>query len=221
MTKDPKKYHKLTTSDGVEIAGNYTPGSSSFGAVLLHAMPTTKEAYSDFAEKLAAIGLHSIAIDFRGHGESGGGNYSEFSDEEHQKYALDLQTAIDFLKSHDPNMKIGIVGASIGANIAIQYAVSNPVSFLVLLSPGLNYRGVNAGEMVVKLPETLPVYFATATDDERVPGNSLQAETMLNACSSKVMTMMTFREGGHGTELLEKAPNFPEDLVEWINLVKI
>ncbi|HYC79420.1 MAG TPA: alpha/beta fold hydrolase [Candidatus Binatia bacterium] len=207
---------KLHTEDEIEVAGIYIPGSLPFGVVLLHMMPSTKESYQKFSEQLALEGFHTLAIDFRGHGESSGGNWEEFPDEEHQKYIRELHAAVDYLKKQNPEMKIGIVGASIGGNIGVQYGTEHPLSFLVLLSAGINYRGVNAGEMVGNLPESLPVYFASAMDDQRVSGNSTQTETLYNACSSKMKSIQIFKEGGHGTDILENNQEFAQSLVQWI-----
>jgi esterase/lipase len=206
----------ITTSDGLKIAGIYTPGSLPFGAILLHMMPATKESYTKLASDLSEIGLHTLAIDFRGHGQSEGGNYKEFTDEQHQKYILDLEAAVNYLKSKEPAIKFGIVGASIGCSIGIWYGTEHELEFLALLSPGIEYRGVKAGELIQKLPDSLPTYFASAMDDARVPGNSTQTETLYNACSSKAKKIQMFQTGGHGTEILENNPDFKQSLVAWI-----
>ena len=207
---------RLTTTDGIEIAGTYVPGSLPFGVVLLHARPTTKESWEGFARLLNEAGFHTLAIDFRGHGESGGTHYEEMADDETQKSIFDVMAAADFLLKKDPQMAIGLAGASIGANLALQYGAANPAQFLLLLSVGLNYRGIETGRMAVAVPEDLPVKFVTALDDNRVPGNSTQTETLYNACASKNKTIQVFREGGHGTEIIARNPDFAKKLVEWI-----
>jgi dienelactone hydrolase len=119
------------------------------------------------------------------------------------------------LRRQDSNMQIGFIGASIGANLAMQYAAANPASFLVLLSPGLNYRGVETGRLAVALPN-LPVYFMSALDDPRVEGNATQTETLYNACASQKKTINVLREGGHGTDMINNNPELAEQLVQWI-----
>lgn len=205
----------LITSDEMRIAGTYLPGSLPFGAVLLHMMPADKSSFDDFAQRLAAIGFHTLAIDLRGHGQSAGGNYQNFSDEQHQKAIFDVMAAVDFMRRQNADMKIGFVGASIGANLAMQYAAANPVAFLVLLSPGLNYRGLETGRLTVAMPN-LPVYFLSALDDPRVEGNAAQTETLYNACASQKKTINILRQGGHGTDMINENSQLADQLVEWI-----
>ncbi|MBX4187955.1 MAG: lysophospholipase [Candidatus Doudnabacteria bacterium] len=209
---------KITTADDIEVTGTYIPGSLPIGVVLLHMMPAAKESYAKFAERLSEMGLHTLAIDLRGHGQSGGGNYQNFTNEQHQKSILDVKAAVDYLHKQNPGLRIGFVGASIGSSLAIQYAAANPVAFLVLLSAGLNYKGIETGRMVVVFPEDLPVCFVSALDDERVEGNAAQTETLYNAASTTNKTIQILREGGHGTEIIEYKPEF-ESLLSWIKEV--
>lgn len=206
----------IQTKDNISIAGTYIPGSLPFGVVLLHMMPANKESYNSFAELLSQAGFHTLAIDFRGHGQSAGGDYTSFTDKEHQKYYFDLQAAIEYLHKQNPEMRIGIVGASIGANISIQYATEGPLKFIVLLSPGVNYYGINAGELISKIPADLPIYFISALDDDRVNGNSLQTETLYQSCASNQKHLNVFKSGGHGTNILANNPGFLPELIEWI-----
>ena len=58
---------------------------------------------------------------------------------------MDLETAADFLIKERKAAadKISFVGASIGANLSLQYISEHPeFKTAVLLSPGLDYRGV-------------------------------------------------------------------------------
>jgi pimeloyl-ACP methyl ester carboxylesterase len=207
---------QLTTADGLTIAGTYTPGSLPFGVVLVHMMPADRRSYRELSEALAGAGFHALAIDLRGHGDSSGGDYRSFKDEQHQKSIFDVLAAVEYLKKQNPEMQVGFVGASIGASLALQYAAANPAAFLVLLSPGLNYRGIEAGRMAIALPEDLPTCFVSTTDDNRVDGNAAQAETLYNACSSAKKTIKIFRGDGHGTEILEDHPEFRQDLLVWV-----
>jgi alpha-beta hydrolase superfamily lysophospholipase len=209
----------LQTSDGVNIAASYIPGTVPFGAVLVHMMPATRGSFDTFAQMLSEIGLHTLAIDLRGHGDSGGGDYQTFTHEQHQKAIFDVLSAVDFLHKQDPQMKIGFVGASIGASLSMQYCAANPAQFLILLSPGLQYRGIEAGRLAIALPEDLPTYFITALDDARVEGNTTQTETLFSACASHNKQIKIFPEGGHGTEILARNMDFAKELAEWVKTV--
>lgn len=209
----------LLTSDDTQIAGTYIPGALPFGVVMLHMMPVTKSSFNELGQSLAELGLHTLAIDLRGHGESGGDEYQNFTNEQHQKSIFDVMAAADYLHKQNPNMKIGFIGASIGSSLALQYAAANPASFLVLLSPGLNYHGIETGRMAVVLPEDLPMYFISSLDDDRVDGNAAQTETLYNSSSSQNKTIKILRQGGHGTNMLNNDPELSKQIVEWIKSV--
>ncbi len=63
----------FTTEDGIKISANYWPAKSENAVVLLHMLGRNKESWTSFAEKLKKAGFNVLAIDMRGHGESGGG----------------------------------------------------------------------------------------------------------------------------------------------------
>jgi acetyl esterase/lipase len=77
-------------------------------------------------------------------------DYKEFRDEEHRKSMNDIASAREFLAGqNDIDMsKIAIAGASIGANLALwQASIDKDVRLIMLISPGLNYRGILADEL--------------------------------------------------------------------------
>ncbi len=150
----------FNTRDGVTITGNYFKPTRKDAPVflLLHMMPATKESWNEFAYIIQKNGYAALAIDMRGHGESTEMNgirldYKEFKDEEHRSSMNDIASAKEFLAGQsDIDMsRIAIVGASIGANLALwQASIDKHVRLIMLLSPGLNYRGILADELAPK-----------------------------------------------------------------------
>lgn len=193
----------LITEDGIQIAGIFKAGSHPSGSVLLlHMMPATKESWIPFMDVLAARGFSSLAIDFRGHGESGGVR------EDHKKKILDAQAGA----SHLSNLK-AVVGASIGANVALQYVAALPgVPAVVALSPGLNYHGVLAMPAIEGLQRTQRAFLAASNDD---PESDAAVEKLAERCLAKVM-VKHFVGAGHGTTMFERAFGFMDELVDWI-----
>lgn len=207
----------LTTEDGVELAGLWWDVGGPRSALLLHMMPATKESWVPLAEKLAENGLNVLAIDFRGHGESGGGGYRNFSAEEHQKYVLDAESALGFLRGKQPTGEIVLAGASIGANVALK--LMNPASGMgisrgVALSPGLDYYGLRAGEFVSKLNSSQSVLFVGSRDDMRGGGQDCgaMAEELFSFCTCK-KDKIVYETGGHGTDMFSSHP----ELVHGVN----
>ena len=128
-------------------------------------MPANKSSWRVFAPKLSERGLHVLAIDLRGHGSSGGGpdGYLQFTDQEHEESVLDIAVAVDFLiqKGVDKD-KIILIGASIGANLAIAYmALHREIKSGVLLSAGTKYRGVDALHAIKSIIPPQRLFFAT------------------------------------------------------------
>ncbi|MBI3671574.1 alpha/beta fold hydrolase, partial [Candidatus Azambacteria bacterium] len=158
------------TKDGVDIHGSYfkTGDNNAPAVILLHMMPATKESWYDMQEKMATAGFQSLAIDFRGHGESilKNGleiNYQNFNDKEQQEKIYDVEAAVKFFEEKGiPKGKISLVGASIGANLALQYQSENKeIKTSVLISPGLDYRGVTTEDKISKLSGEQSVLFAS------------------------------------------------------------
>lgn len=211
----------LQTTDNVSIAGKYILGSLPFGVIFLHQMPSDKESYNRLAEKLSVAGFHTLAIDFRGHGQSGGGDYHQFSEFDHQKYSLDLLAAYEYLQKQYPDVRVGLIGSSIGANVALTNVENLNAKFVVALSAGLNYYGVDAAGAVKILSENLPIYFISAEDDSRVQENSKMSTQLFEFCRSLNKNIKIFPIGGHGTEILDNHQDFEDQLCTWIlNLLK-
>jgi len=209
---------KLKTKDGVEIAGDYysvsVPGE--IGVLMLHMMPANRKSYSAFAEKIQEAGWQGLAIDFRGHGESHGGpvGYQLFKDEDHQKSILDVEAGAEFLKTKGIK-KIFLVGASIGANLSLQYlAEHSDAKAAVLLSPGLNYRGVKTDESAKKVYHTKAIYLTAAKDDDY---SYETVQGLYDILPKEVAReLKLFDSGGHGTKLFETHPELIGTIINWL-----
>ena len=218
----------LTTKDGVKIAANLYPIESPAGWIIFsHMMPAMKESWNDLAKRFQGAGYEGIAIDLRGHGESISGgltrklNYRNFFDAEHQKSILDLEAAADFLIKERKAAagKISFVGASIGANLSLQYISEHPeFKTAVLLSPGLDYRGVKTEPMVKKLSAGQKVFFVSAQDDIRSGGNNAEENQKLYDLTPPEVEkqIKIYETGGHGTDILKSQPELAEKIKDFI-----
>lgn len=172
--------------------------------LLSHMMPAVKESWNEFAAEMRNFGYESLAIDLRGHGESEGGlnDYQNFSDAEHQASINDLEAGWEFLKSQGATPgKTTLIGASIGANLSLQFLVMHPeFKKGVLLSPGLNYHGIAAEPLIKELKNGQSIVLATSKDD----GNNADENQKLYGAAPKNLNkhLIIFEKGGHGTNLL-------------------
>ena len=216
-----------TGESALQIVGNYWRGEKDKGIILLHMMPATKESWNTFAEHINKKGWHVLAIDLRGHGESTlykydhtGENidYRDFSDKEHQKTINDVVGAINFLKGEGLSSKdIYVGGASIGANLAIEYLSKNQEAPGVFaLSPGLNYKGIEIKQSLEDIIKKEKVLLVASKDDT-------YSEKTVQELSSIVkipQNIRIFESGGHGTALFEAHPELISEIIEWISTNK-
>lgn len=204
----------LKTSDGIEIAGMYRYTGQQKIAILLHMMPATKESWDSFAERLLSVGYASIAVDERGHGEStmnGKLDYKKFSDSEQRAKILDVEAAIEFAKQKGfDESKIVVIGASIGANLAIQSLVEHKnISTAVALSPGLDYHGIRTAPMMSKLHEGQKVVLVASDDDPE----SFDSVNVLKK-QNQEQTILIERSGlGHGTRMTDRDSKLVEEII--------
>src|ERR1700733_13559984 len=163
----------LKASDGTILKASYfaaaTPGP---GVLLLHQGNRTRKSWDDLAGQLAAAGIHTLTLDLRGYGESGGKRQlASREDKPIKKIWLDdIDTAWQYLVSQ-PGVNgevTGVGGAGVlGVDNAVLTARRHPsaVKSLVLLSgeaflPGLQF---------LRQASQLPGLFVVSDDDEDPP----------------------------------------------------
>jgi dienelactone hydrolase len=205
------------TRDGVRITGNYFKPQIKHAPafLLLHMMPATKESWNDFASIIQKNGYAALAIDLRGHGESTDMNgikldYKEFKDEEHRSSMNDIASAKEFLSGQNgiDMSRIAIAGASIGANLALwQASIDKDVRLIMLLSPGLNYRGIMADELAPKFKGH--VYILASEGDTKSADSSRKLAGIFSG-----ETKLDILKGDlHGTNMFN--PEIMNDILKW------
>lgn len=207
------------TTDRVTIVGDWlSPPLTKNAVLLVHMMPATRRSFAPLAEALAKATFSTLAIDLRGHGEStdqGGKklNYQNFSDAEHQASRLDIDAAMNFLKGkgfHETH--IFFVGASIGANLSLDAMYRYSSTWRgVLLSPGLDYRGVKTEQPMKSLSKSQKVWLIAAKGDG-YSADSVRALQKLNSLSA---TLTVFDGSDHGTTLFASQPTLIQDIVKY------
>lgn len=210
----------ITTEDGVAIVGDYAAGPKDApAALLLHMMPARRDSWKPLAGLLAGLGLATLAIDLRGHGESVSGaggkrlDHKKFIDAEHQAKMKDVEAAVRWLaeKGH-PSSRLALVGASIGANLAIAYAGGHQeVRAIVALSPGLDYRGVATAHAVEAMPRSQRLLLVASEEDEYS-----HVSVLALAKAKGDAELKEFKDAGHGTTMFEHMPGFLDYVAQWV-----
>lgn len=208
----------LTTKDEISIDADYYPADGDRFVILLHMMPAKKESWRDFATALQEKGISSIAIDMRGHGASQGGpnGYKEFSDHEQAAKIFDVRAAWEELKFRGAAPgKTAVIGASIGANLAIQYVDEIPeIPIGVALSPGLDYRSVTTQKAIANgLSKDQKVLIVASREDEY----AFLSSEKLHEVNQNQVTLWPQENLGHGTAMFEKDRHLLSKVIDWID----
>jgi len=109
---------EIESFDGIKLNGYWikTDQEKVKGIIIfVHGIGGCKEHFLGLAKELKKVGIESIAIDNRAHGESGG-QYCTFG----AKEKMDISAIINSIKTKNAEIPIGIWGNSLGGAIAIQ-----------------------------------------------------------------------------------------------------
>lgn len=199
------------------LSGTLWDRGGDKSALLLHAMPETKENWEELADELYTKGVNVLAIDFRGHGESEGAPYKDQTSKDIQGYFLDARAGLNFLEEKFQHANFVLAGASIGANIALQaMAHDHAIKKGIVLSPGIDYYGVKAIDFVRELNPNQEVMFVASEDDVRVENNSEMTGDLFAKCSSKKHKKI-LKHGGHGTSILSNNEDVFFETVDFLS----
>jgi pimeloyl-ACP methyl ester carboxylesterase len=221
----------LKSGDGTLLKVTYfAAGKPGPGVLLFHQSNRTRTSWDDVAHQLAAVGVNTLAVDERAHGDSGGKR-----EEALQKTPADVETFFQFLSSQPGVQRdvIGLAGAgSLGVVNAVETARLHPggIKSLVIMSGETFRPGIEFLHQAAQLPEL----FVVADTDEYPP--TLEAMLWLYArASSPMRTLIHYSAaqeapwlwyetsdparvadtGSHGTDLFKTHPDLPGIIVQW------
>jgi len=219
-----KREIKYFSVDSVLVVGTLYPPSKKISqtVVLLHMLSRNRVDWEPFATKLWKKGYGILSIDLRGHGESvkmGDEvlDFRKFSKEMYQNMVLDVKAAVEFLKEEKriDTENIVIMGASIGGNVALNYAATDErVKGVVLLSAGLDYRGVKTEEAMREYGER-PVLIVTSEEDKY----AYQSAKKLYEIAKGTKELKIYKNAGHGTRIFDKEEGLKDLILTWLDKV--
>ncbi len=225
----PVREFTVDTPDGIIIAGDwYQPFQTdrAEAVLLVHMMNRDRKSWSAFAEDLAKRGFSVFAIDLRGHGESTKRaingkietiDFRRFSNKEHQQSVQDILSTLAFMESRGiPPRSVILGGASIGSLLALQAASQVPqIKAVFLLSPGMEYRGIDAEKALDLVPSGMPVFFAASRQDRYSFESADMLSRQARARGMETGISLDTSEG-HGTDMFLSNPNLAEEIIRWI-----
>ena len=197
--------------DGTTIAGEFFEAATrpSPGVVLVHMLTRNKSDWHALPDRLRDAGITALSIDLRGHGGSSG------SSSDLKAMVQDVRAAAQWLASR-PNVRpdaIAIVGASLGASLALLAAADTPLVRAVgVVSPSLDYRGLRTDVGLIKRIGARPLWLAASADDPL----ALRTVRDFAADSSGPREQHVSSVAAHGTRLLDRDEDVARALVDWL-----
>lgn len=184
--------------DTALVADFYAAPEGETGApviIALHMLNSNRAAYAPIIPDLRADGYALLNVDMRGHGDSGGAR-------EWEAAIADVADWIAWLEGEGQlgERGLAIMGASIGANVAIISCAESAVcAGAIALSPGLDYRGVKPEAALVDgLADRSALLVAAGRDSSSA---TAIRQMFLRAQGAVTARMYTGR--AHGTRLFD------------------
>lgn len=205
----------LRTDDGLSLAATwYVPASRPGPAVILvHMLHKSRREWEGVAQRLASDGIGALALDLRGHGESGQVALADGAQPDYASMVTDIKAARRHLAQRGDvqQARVGMIGASIGANLAaLEASGDSSIASLVLLSPSLDYRGLRIEPALRKLGAR-PVLLVTSDDDPY----AFRSARELHKAGAGRRELLVVKQAGHGTDMLARDPDLVRALVDW------
>jgi alpha-beta hydrolase superfamily lysophospholipase len=198
----------FTAPDGVPLSGMLYEATDrpAPAVVLVHMLGRSKDEWASLAERLQQAGVTALAIDLRGHGQSGG-NGSELP-----LMVGDVHAAVSWLATRPGVRIVGLAGASLGANLAaIAASDAAAVRAVALLSPSLDYRGIRLDAAVLRKLSDRAMWFAASAHDPYALRTVRELTSEQPGIEQRVSNARA-----HGTRLLVDDPELARALVDWL-----
>ncbi|MDP2308105.1 MAG: alpha/beta fold hydrolase [Pseudomonadota bacterium] len=203
----------LTTADGQTLHANLgVPAKGVNGVVFVHMAGRNKEDWHGVADKLYRQGLLVLTVDLRGHGANVTGTAPTLTGADWSAMTEDVATAVTELRKRGAQ-KVALVGAEVGANLALLSAANDiTITSVALLSPGLDYKGLATGE-AAKAYGARPVFYAASRDDTY----GLRSATALETVATGPHMLQVFEKAGKGTTMFNREPTLESLLLGFLN----
>lgn len=202
----------LQSSDGLKLAA-YTglPAKSSSGVVLIHQLNGSREDWVGVGERLFKSGVAVVLLDLRGHGGSPLANNGALTEPDYPLMQNDVMAAVAWLRTNNVQ-KVALMGASIGANLALRVAADDAaIANVVLLSPGFNYKGLSSQD-AMKRYGARPVLFVVSEED----AYSKKTVDALTALATGEKRTELLVGAGHGTKMFAREPSLEANTMAFI-----
>lgn len=203
----------LTTADGVALHASVgAPAKADKGVVFVHMAGRNKEDWAPIAEKLYRQGLMVLTVDLRGHGANVTGTPPTLTEAEWAKTTEDVKAGVAELRRRGAQ-KVALVGAEVGANLALIVASEDAaIASVTMLSPGLDYKGLLTPEPA-KRYGARPLFLVSSADD----AYGTRCATQINTLVGGGATLQAFESAGKGTRMFSREPTLESLVMGFVN----
>ena len=220
---EPRLIH-IESSDGLSlsaIADIPTDRNMRMPAVIfLHQGGSSKEEWTGLPlfQDVTKAGMVAFALDIRGHGESGGeADFTTLFDDPDQA-PRDLMAAMNWLaQSNTVNMdRVAIVGASIGANLAVAAAGTDRFDVRTIVAISAKTSAVHNLAGGVEKINHLRSVFMIASELEQDGKRALWAEEIFDAAENPRHIEIVSGSKGHGVSIFSDDPALQNKILSWL-----
>lgn len=199
---------ELNAADGTVVHADEV-GRGSHGVLLIHDADRSRGDWKMFMEKVRSEGFRVLAVDLRGHGKA---KEITQADPDYASMPDDVLAGLAHLQERGVS-KITVIGAGLGANLAVAVAEqATAITDFVLLSPGLNLNGFKPSQSLAGVGDR-PVMLLAAKEDGMASATVGYLDKKLTGITRKVVI-----DGSHrGPNLLDEHPDLYWGVMGWLN----
>jgi dienelactone hydrolase len=213
---------EIDAADGLKLHGTYYAASSPGPIVLmLHQCNKDRTSWEPLGRALSASGIHALAFDFRGIGESQNAendSFPQYHDALWTSYTDDVDRMMKFLRTL-PDVeadRLGVVGSACGGSQALLLAVrESKVKALCFFSTALPWIS-NTDYTQFTLNRTMPMLMISSEGDREAPKKS---RMLFDESRDPMSKLIQYKGEQHGTELFNQDPGLADSIVRWFGTV--
>lgn len=194
--------------------------------LLLHGLNGSNDDWHGLPKHLVDNGYAVVAVDLRGHGESTSQesgrrkSWRIFKQKDWDQIPRDVDRIRRYIAKdeyeefgHIDASKMAVIGSKLGANAALiagDRDSDDTIQAMVLISPGLNYKGLETSFSIVHYKN--PIFILTTHDDLY----AVESSELLYRWALGAKAIQMYKHVGDGTDILRLEPNVNGVIVKWL-----
>lgn len=214
----------LVGDDGTRVAATFYPADEpdAPGLLLIHGLRGHRDDWRRFARAAQRAGFASLSMDLRGHGDTTEDTRGRIlspgtlTRDDWRLVTSDIDAARRTLLERGVHPEeLAVVGASVGANLGLQFAVLNDdIQAVVLLSPGLVIEGIEAEAAMAAYTERPALIMFGAHD-----AYAAASGRTLAALAPSFFEVREYATSAHGAMLFDVSDQALEQAVYWLGTI--